>query len=113
MKTSSCKAKGRLLQQMIRDKLILELDLNVFDVTSTSMGAQGSDVKLSEKAFNLFPYDIECKNQERINVWEAYEQAVYRCSKGAKGEPLVIIKRNRVKPLVLLDVDYFIRLHKR
>ena len=55
-----------------------------------------------------FPYSIECKNQEAVNVWKAYEQSQENC----KGyEPLVIIKRNRVKPLALVDAEYFIRLH--
>ena len=28
-------------------------------------------------------------------------------------EPLVVIKRNRVKPLVLCDAEYFVRLHNQ
>ena len=41
-------------------------------------------------------------------MWKAYEQSQENC----KGyEPLVIIKRNRVKPLALVDAEYFIRLH--
>ena len=28
-------------------------------------------------------------------------------------EPIVVIKRNNVKPLVLVDADYFVELHKK
>ena len=56
-----------------------------------------------------FPYSIECKNQEAVNVWKAYAQAEENC----KGyEPLVVIKRNRSKPLVLVDAEHFVSLFK-
>ncbi len=69
MKTSSCKAKGRNLQKWVRD-LILESfpSLEADDVRSTSMGAGGEDVQLSPAARKLFPYSLECKNVEKLNV---------------------------------------------
>lgn len=69
MKTQSCKAKGRKLQQRVRD-LILENfeDLEQDDVRSTSMGAGGEDVLLSPKARKYFPFSIECKNQESLGI---------------------------------------------
>jgi len=69
VKSQSCKSKGRRLQQAVRD-LILEnfKDLEEDDVRSTSMGAGGEDVLLSPKARKYFPFSIECKNQEKINV---------------------------------------------
>ncbi len=39
------------------------------------MGAGGEDIMLSAKARNMFPYSVECKNQETLNVWKAFEQA--------------------------------------
>jgi len=42
-------------------------------------------------------------------VWKAYEQAESNCG---KYEPLVVIKRNRSKPLVLVEAQHFINLHK-
>ena len=47
MKTQSAKAKGRKLQQLVRDKLIEMLDIHSEDVKSTSMGAGGEDVTMS------------------------------------------------------------------
>jgi hypothetical protein len=45
-----------------------------------------------------------------VNVWKSYEQAQTNC----KGyEPLLVIKRNRSKPLVVIDAQAFIDLHTR
>ena len=73
------------------------------------MGSQGEDIIMGKQSRNKFPYSIECKNQEAVNLWKAYAQAEENC----KGyEPLVVLKRNRSKPLVLVDAEYFISIHK-
>ena len=109
MKTSSAKAKGRLLQKWFAQLLIEEIDLDPDDLESRPMGSGGEDIIMRKQSRNVFPYSIECKNQEKVNVWEAYAQAVDNC----KGyEPLVVIKRNRHKPLVLLDAEHFVKLFK-
>lgn len=110
MKTQSAKAKGRKLQQMVRD-LILETfsELEPDDVRSTSMGAGGEDLQLSPAARKKFNYSVECKNVEKLNVWNAYEQA---SANAGKHEPLLVMKKNRKKPLVVLDLDAFMSLLK-
>ena len=109
MKTQSAKAKGRRFQQWVRDQLIEKLNVHPEDVESRSMGSGGEDLIMARAARSKFPYSIECKNQESVNVWKSYAQA-----KGNAGEyePLVVLKRNNTKPLVLLDAEYFIALHK-
>ena len=110
MKTSGAKAKGRKLQQWFTQKLIEGLNLNEEDLESRPMGSQGEDIIMGRESREKFPYSIECKNQEAVNVWKAYEQAETNC----KGyEPLVVIKRNRSKPLVLVDAEHYISLHKQ
>jgi hypothetical protein len=69
------------------------------------MGAGGEDVQLSPAARELFPYTIECKNMAKIAVYNYYEQA----KQHGKGEPLVVIKQNNSKPLVIVDADYFFK----
>jgi hypothetical protein len=102
MKTSSAKAKGRKLQQWVVTKLIDILKLDAEDLESRPMGSQGEDVILGKQSRDAFPYSIECKNQEAVNVWKSYEQAQTNC----KGyEPLLVIKRNRSKPLVVIDAS--------
>lgn len=107
MKPQSAKAKGRKLQQWVRDKLIEEFDIHPEDIKSTSMGAGGEDVTMARAARQKFPFSIECKSVERLNVWEAYEQA---CANAGSYEPLVVMKKNRKKPLVVLDAETFIKL---
>ena len=110
MKTQSKKAKGRRLQQWVRDLLIEKLEVHPEDIESRSMGAGGEDLIMSRAAREKFPYSIECKNQESLNIWKSYEQAQQN---SGNYEPIVVIKRNNVKPLVLVDADYFVELHKK
>ncbi len=109
MKTQSAKAKGRKLQQQVRDVLIEELEIHPEDIESRSMGAGGEDLIMSRAAREKFPYSIECKNQERVNVWAAYDQAA---ENSGDYEPLVIIKKNRTKALCLVDLESFVKLHQ-
>ena len=109
MNTSSKKAKGRRLQKWFRELLIEKLSIHEEDIESRSMGAGGEDLIMARAARETFPYSIECKNQEKINLWESYKQAT---ENSGKYEPVVFIKRNNHKPLVVVDADYFINLHK-
>ena len=110
MKTQSAKAKGRRLQQWFRDLLIEKLDIHPEDIESRSMGAGGEDLIMARAARQRFPYSIECKNQESINLWKSYEQA----QENSKDyEPVVVLKRNNTKPLVLVDAEYFVKLHEK
>ena len=107
MKTSSAKAKGRNLQKWVVSKLIEHLQLDEEDLESRPMGSSGEDIIMGKLSRQRFPYSVECKNQEKVNVWEAYAQAEQNC----KGyEPVVVIKRNRTKPLVLVDAEHFVEL---
>jgi hypothetical protein len=107
MKTQSAKAKGRKLQQWFTKLLVDVLGLDEEDMESRPMGSQGEDIIMGKLSRSRFPYSIECKNQEAVNVWKAYAQAEENC----KGyEPLVVIKRNRSKPLVLVDAEHFVGL---
>lgn len=109
-KIASRKAKGRNLQKTVRDAVLQEFPfLTEDDVRSTSMGASGTDVQLSTKALEVFPYDVECKNTETINVWKAYEQSKERTREGLN--PLLIIKKNGKKPLAVIDFDLFMKLN--
>ena len=110
MKVQSGKAKGRRLQQWTRDVLIESLNIHPEDIESRSMGAGGEDLIMSRAAREAFPYSVECKNQEKINIWSAYSQA---SENSGKYTPIVVLKRNNVKPLVLIDAQDFIDIHKR
>ena len=105
MKPQSAKAKGRKLQQWVRDKLIESRNIHPEDIESRSMGAGGEDLIMARDARQKFPYSIECKNQEKLNVWDAYEQA---CANSGDHEPIVFIKKNGKTPLAVVDAEHFI-----
>ena len=109
MKTQSAKAKGRRLQQQFRELLIEELGIHPEDIESRSMGAGGEDLIMARAAREKFPYSIECKNQEKLNLWEPYKQAT---ENSKDYEPIVVIKKNNHKKLVIVDAEYFVKLHK-
>ena len=73
------------------------------------MGAGGEDVVMARAAREKFPFSIECKNVERLNVWDAYDQAI---ANSGDYEPLLVMKKNRKKPLVVMDAEAFISLFK-
>ena len=109
MKPQSAKAKGRRLQQQFRELLIEELGIHPEDIESRSMGAGGEDLIMARAAREKFPYSIECKNVEKLNVWEAYKQA----EENSKNyEPVVVMKKNNLKTLVVIDAEHFVKIHK-
>jgi len=110
MKPSSAKSKGRTFQQWVRDRILDKFSLHPDDVKSTSMGANGEDVQLSYAARQCFPYQIECKSRSKIAIYGYYEQAQEH---GDKHEPVVFVKQNRSKPLVIVDAEHFIELVKK
>ena len=110
MRPQSAKAKGRRLQQEFRNLLIEKLNIHPEDIESRSMGAGGEDLIMARAAREKFPMSVECKNQEKVNIWESYKQA----EENSKDyEPVVVIKRNNSKPLVLVDAEYFVSMFKK
>ena len=103
MKSRSAKNKGKRLQNNIRD-LILEKfqQLEEDDVRSITMGDSGEDILLSPAARKLFPFSVECKNQEKLNIWSSLEQTE---TNAGKHTPLLIFKRNRSKTYAVLQLD--------
>ena len=93
MKTRSAKAKGRRLQNKIRDLLLEEFkELEPADIRTAIMGETGEDIKLSPAARRKIPYSFECKNQEKINIWESLNQAE---ENSGDYPPVLIFKINR------------------
>lgn len=109
MKPSSAKAKGRVLQDWIRTKLMEEFDIHADDIKTAVMGESGEDIKMARAAREKFPFSIEAKNVEKLNVWQAYDQAV---ENAGEYEPLVVMKKNRKKPLIVMDAEAFIKIIK-
>mgnify|MGYP003983050737 FL=1 len=109
--TRSKKAKGRNLQNLVVNKLLdFSEDLEPDDIKGAIMGENGMDVKLSPAAFKVYPFKIHCKNQEKFKgIYSIYSQAE---GHEGKGEPLIILKMNRQKPLVIMDFDFFLNSYR-
>ncbi len=110
IKTSSAKAKGRMLQNYIRD-LILGLFpwLGEGDVESCSMGSSGVDIPMSPLARKTLPISIEAKktkktpsraelDQSRANAYEGTIPAVVWCPHGCGPN----------KSMIMFDLEDFI-----
>lgn len=107
MKPQSAKAKGRRLQQDIRDLILGTFpELQPDDVRSTSMGAGGEDIQLSPAARRFLPIQIECKNKGKSAVHTMYNQA----KEHGDYEPVLIVKQNHDKALAVVDASFFFGL---
>ena len=106
MKTRSAKSKGRRLQNQVKE-LLLEAftELEPDDIRTAIMGESGEDIKLSPAARREIPFSFECKNQEKINIWESLNQAE---ENSGDYPPVLIFKRNRSKTYAVLEIDDFI-----
>ena len=110
MNVRSAKSKGRRLQNLLRDllrKSFPTLDEN--DITSQIMGCKGEDIILSPLARKTIRYSFECKNKERLNLWESLQQAEDNCEDRT---PVLVFNRNRCKVYVALELDKFLDLIK-
>ena len=106
MRPQSAKAKGRKFQQWVRDQLIEIRYIHPEDRESRSMGAGGEDIIMARDARQKFPFSIECKNQEKLNVYDAYDQA---CANAGDHQPILFMKKNRKKALAVVDAEWFIK----
>lgn len=113
MKTSSAKQKGRRLCQTVK-LLILQCfqSLKEDDVLVTSSGATGEDLKFSPFARSLFPYAVECKNQEKLNIWKSFEQAQSHAAGRDGISPILFISKNRSDVLVVMTATEFFKIKK-
>lgn len=107
MRPQSCKAKGRRLQQDVCEALVKAAEpfLETDDVRSTSMGAPGEDVLLSPLARKIYPFSIECKNVEKLNIWDAIKQAE---AQNRSYKPMVAFKKNNEEIYVAIKLKDFL-----
>ena len=118
MKPKSVKAKGRTLQNLVRDrlrKIFVEEwtkvpKLEDDDIKSQTMGMGGEDIVLSPIAKRLIPYSFECKNTERLNLWGSLDQCESNCE---DRDPVLVFKKNRSKVYAVIEFDNLIKLIRR
>ena len=110
MKPASAKAKGRKLQQEVAELIRKELGFTEDDVQVAMSSEKGLDVQLlSEELRFIFPFGIECKNTERIRLWDALAQCE-RNAEEAELYPLLVFRRNRSRTYATLPLEVLMRL---
>lgn len=108
MRPQSAKSKGRRFQQYCRDILLKAADgLEPDDIRSTSMGAGGEDILFSPAARKVYPYSVECKNVEKLSIWEAIRQVMENCGKFI---PVVMFKKNNHEAWVAMPLKHFMEI---
>ena len=109
MKNFSRKAKGRYLQNIMKDRIIKLYPVQGKDDIRTSlMSESGADVKLtSHTSRKLFPYSIECKNRQDFKTLYSYFGQARR---HLALEPLLVVKMNRERPLAVIDLEHLFQL---
>ena len=107
MKARSAKNKGKRLQNILRDKLIELYPKLSNDISSQNMGMTGEDIVLTPHAKKKLPYSFECKNVEKLNIWMSFKQCE---SNAGESTPVLVIKRNREKPKVVMDLDEWLEI---
>ena len=124
MNPQSCKAKGRRLQQWMRDRLLqigASIGLQPGDVESRAMGQNGCDVYFSPRAGWNLPFAIECKNQQSLNVFSTFAKHAEKYKNAVAHDPtnyalvkplipLLVHSKNRNQPMVTMYVDDFLSI---
>ena len=102
------KAKGRRLQNLLRDLLREKFpQLEDDDIKSATMGIGGEDIVLSPAARKVLNYSFECKNVERLQFWKAIEQA----EENSNGSiPVIVVTKNGKTPFVAMPLDNWLDL---
>lgn len=110
---SSRKAKGRNLQMKVcslfSEKMDIPYDQSDDEclIHSREMGQHGTDIILRGEAGKRFPFSIECKNQEKLNLNSAILQA--KENLGKDKEWIVIHKKNGTEIFCTLDFKTFLK----
>ena len=110
MKQISRRRKGKRLQNLVRSKILDTFDiLRPTDVSVAKTGENGCDVKLSKIAKRILPYQFECKYQERLSTLHRWFN---QSRKHGRLEPILVVKMNDKKPLLVMDLEHFFEIVK-
>ena len=103
----SSKAKGRRLQNYVRD-ILREIycdSLQEDDIKSQTMGMTGEDIVLSPAAREIIPFSFECKNVERLQMWQAIDQC--ETNRPDYSSPAVVFKKNGKQAYIAISFEVF------
>ena len=103
----SSKAKGRRLQNFVRDALrgIYLPELHEDDIKSQTMGMTGEDIVRSPAAKEVCTFSFECKNVERLQIWRAIDQC--ETNRPDCSAPAIVFKKNGKDPYIAIPFEVF------
>ncbi len=103
----SSKAKGRRLQNFVRDELrgIYLPEFHEDDIKSQTMGMTGEDIVLSPAIREVCRFSFECKNVERLQMWRSIEQCETNCK--IPHIPAIVFKKNGKDPYIAIPFQVF------
>lgn len=118
LKTSSRKAKGRNLQYWVCEQIsritgipYLQSDDSCL-IHSREMGLSGKDIVLRGEAYKRFPFSVECKNSEDLDLPNTIAQVKANTKEGEIW--IIVHKRKTIKePIVIMSWDGFERIWTR
>ena len=109
MRVASAKAKGRRLAKQVKELMLTKFNVCSDDINVTSSGCTGEDLQLSPLCRSMLPISVECKNQERLNIWQALKQSE---SHTDKYTPVLVFSRNKAEIYCCLKLDKLLDLYK-
>ena len=114
IKVRSAKAKGMSFQKDMAEVISgltgIPVEKDGF-IESRGSGQHGTDIILRGEARELFPYSVECKNQENLNLLDAISQA--KENELPNTDWLIFHRRKSLKEdVVVLGLDAFVKLYR-
>ena len=92
-------------QKEVAEMISKMLDIPLGDIKITTAGVKGIDVEVCESQKHKFPFDLEVKRVEKLNIWAAFEQASENSDL-----PAVAFRRNRDEWKICLSLEDFLAL---
>ena len=119
IKVSSRKGKGRGLQYWVCERIAGMFGINFVQsddtclIQSRPMGQHSVDIILRGELKKKFPFSIECKSQETLNIKEWIRQA--RENELPDTSWMLIFKKQTLgsKPIVCLDFETFLHYYNK
>jgi hypothetical protein len=106
VKPSGRKQKGRRLELKVA-KLIRRSGLDKKARPSFQSGAQW---QWKSDIYTSIPFSLECKNAERIRLWDWWEQA--RAGSTTLKPPVLVVSSNHRPILAIMDIDEWLNVIK-
>jgi hypothetical protein len=100
------KAKGRQFMLDVAALVTTALQLEPGDVFCKATSQGGCDLHLSPQAARAFPFSVEGKKQETLNIWAALLQAAANASPDRP--PIVFFARAHSEMYVALSAEVFL-----